>query len=535
MSQEALNTERHSFQRSTVQLRYRGIQFVSAGALMPEHPTEVRSLEVSATPDTGKSLSSDESATNLAPSGWDKLQSISGDNASTSQKGWDATRAIDSDEDEVLFKGRNNAKQTTLTGNEDQIDELLNVEDGVHLSSVLRETSKCKASDNASSIVSRASSISSNDIPTEELRDRQGLSFRSAYKMCAGDEDINISDAVIADYLAHMDDSSSESSLSLRADEDMAMFAESADICNDPCSQHGLDVVMDHLEEEGNSDGSGEGSFDQAPLNHLLQRQQKQVAKLLSTPTLALDLDSYGDFDIMDFERPSLKKNKKKSWQVSSFGLSDSDLEWELQVSWENDRKKKKKAKKHREALRAQGLLGGNPEQVNLKAKYSNGIDFDGARREIREFLLSQTQTLSLPPMDKKVRRLVHELANSLSLKSQSRGHGKTRFPVLTKTARTRGFDSESIEEVGVLYDRASLVRQMGKASRSRGKGLKTASYVDGDVVGASAPELGAENKGRMMLERMGWINGSTLGSGKNNGILHPLKHVVKTSKAGLG
>lgn len=137
--------------------------------------------------------------------------------------------------------------------------------------------------------------------------------------------------------------------------------------------------------------------------------------------------------------------------------------------------------------------------------------------------------------MDKRARKIVHELANSLSLKSQSRGHGKSRFPMLTKTSRTRTFDSDSIDEVEALYGRVSIVREMGKLKQSRGSGVKAASYIDGDIVGASAPEIGVENRGRMMLEKMGWTNGSTLGAINNKGILHPVMHVVKTNKAGLG
>lgn len=71
--------------------------------------------------------------------------------------------------------------------------------------------------------------------------------------------------------------------------------------------------------------------------------------------------------------------------------------------------------------------------------------------------------------------------------------------------------------------------------AKSRGGGLKAASYMDGDVVGASAPEIGAENKGRAMLEKMGWCTGTALGAVNNKGILHPVVHVVKNTKAGLG
>jgi len=58
---------------------------------------------------------------------------------------------------------------------------------------------------------------------------------------------------------------------------------------------------------------------------------------------------------------------------------------------------------------------------------------------------------------------------------------------------------------------------------------------MDGDVVGASAPELGSENRGRAMLEKMGWSSGMGIGKVGNKGRVEVIQHVVKNSKAGLG
>jgi hypothetical protein len=65
--------------------------------------------------------------------------------------------------------------------------------------------------------------------------------------------------------------------------------------------------------------------------------------------------------------------------------------------------------------------------------------------------------------------------------------------------------------------------------------GALAVRYRDGDVVVAAAPELGAENKGRAMLEKMGWKAGMALGLGENKRILTPVEQVAKTTKAGLG
>jgi hypothetical protein len=147
--------------------------------------------------------------------------------------------------------------------------------------------------------------------------------------------------------------------------------------------------------------------------------------------------------------------------------------------------------------------------------------------------------------MDKKDRKLVHDLANAMSLKSQSRGNGASRFPVLYKTSRTPYFNKKSIVEIDKVFSRGRFNRQMKRPSHKgsasdatklrRGRPNAGASYMDGDIVGASAPEIGAENKGRAMLEKMGWSTGTALGALNNKGILQPVAHVVKNTRAGLG
>ena len=159
--------------------------------------------------------------------------------------------------------------------------------------------------------------------------------------------------------------------------------------------------------------------------------------------------------------------------------------------------------------------------------------------------LTTNIGSLPLLPMDKNDRKVVHHLANLVSLKSLSRGKGSFRFPVLTKTSHTPSFNEKSIGEADRLFSQERFLRRMEKydhgqgsprrAAKSRRVGVKAATYMDGDVVGASAPEISAENKGRAMLERMGWSTGTALGALNNKGILQPVTHVVKNTKAGLG
>ncbi|KAG9192398.1 hypothetical protein G6011_11132 [Alternaria panax] len=267
-----------------------------------------------------------------------------------------------------------------------------------------------------------------------------------------------------------------------------------------------------------------------------------------SAMVAALEMDPYGGFDIMDTERPSLKPKKKGRRGQLPPELDDSDLNEQLQNAWANDRAKKRLKKAEREELRQQGLLGRKGKGPNLKVKYQGGIDMEDIVEELREFLLGDMQTLSLPPMEAYRRATVHQAASFFNLSSRSRGDGMDRFTILSKTTRTRTYTDDEFDIAiakkgfekrlkGPLYSQGggrpgkfSTVKHKQDGARSRPQ----LGYKDGETVGANAPELGPESKGHALMMKMGWSKGEALGTAENKGILAPIPHTVKTSKAGL-
>ncbi|KAK7440559.1 G-patch domain-containing protein [Colletotrichum acutatum] len=252
------------------------------------------------------------------------------------------------------------------------------------------------------------------------------------------------------------------------------------------------------------------------------------------------------DFDFMDWNRPALKPKKGKGakGKVPVFDISDSELEGKMQAAWKNDRLKKAERKKERQAMRTMGLLGKHANPEDLRVKYPHGMELEQIADELRTFLLGTQPSLTLPPMDNHARKVIHELASKFNIKSKSTGSGDQRRPMLHRTFRTAKFAHEvfdvAIARVGRKYFprndtavRAAVQRQ--SARRGGGGGHAGVAYRDGEVVGGSAPELSQENKGRAMLEKMGWSSGTALGAMNNKGILQPVAHVVKRSKAGLG
>lgn len=127
--------------------------------------------------------------------------------------------------------------------------------------------------------------------------------------------------------------------------------------------------------------------------------------------------------------------------------------------------------------------------------------------------------------MDASARKIIHELANKFNIKSKSAGHGETRRPSLYRTKRTLRYSELSFEQVFARAGRRYFPRldQRSKAPRNGGgggggrpgRGINHAAFTlkDGEVVGGGAPELDQANKGRAMLEKMGWSTGMALGS----------------------
>ena len=267
---------------------------------------------------------------------------------------------------------------------------------------------------------------------------------------------------------------------------------------------------------------------------------------------LADTVEQYGEngFDIMDFDRPSLRQTKggrKGGLPPEMENIEDDGLKQNLADTWENDRSKKRLKKAEREELRAQGMLGaaGRKGKADLSQKYQIGMTMTQIQDELRAFLQNDGQTSRpFPPMGKNDRKDLHELANALNLKSKSVSMGKDRFPVLYKTSLTVKYDSWSFDKTMSAWGKGWLNRdkKFGKGKKKApakvrpfgGAGGAAAGLRNGEVVGASAAEIGRDNFGHKLMERMGWSRGMALGK-EGEGRLLPVEQVMRSGKAGLG
>ncbi|KAI8720296.1 Protein SQS1 [Fusarium sp. LHS14.1] len=383
-------------------------------------------------------------------------------------------------------------------------------------------------------------------------------------------------DAILADYIANMKENSDDEYFRQLIDGG----SESDDAEEDASDSHAAISKQqrasskkkapetsdsDEDQEEDLSEEEGKEEEDEMPS----EIDDETLARLIAGQDLSQDLGmddvNFGDsssdsdsssdkkakkrypgvddeVDLMDWERPSLRRRKGKGAKAQiTFNLSDSELEAQLQAAWKTDRQKKSERKKRREELRALGMLGKtNPD--DLRVKYPDGMNMDQVAEELRAFLVSSDEQLTLPPMDNNARKMIHELANKFKIKSKSTGKGDQRRPTLYRTGRTLPYVAVTFDQAINRVNRRYFPRLDMKGKKSNrlppvrgGASVAAATYQDGEIVGGSAPELGVENRGRAMLEKMGWSSGTALGAMNNKGILQPVTHAMKRSKAGLG
>lgn len=139
--------------------------------------------------------------------------------------------------------------------------------------------------------------------------------------------------------------------------------------------------------------------------------------------------------------------------------------------------------------------------------------------------------------MDSHSRKIIHELAHRFNITSKSTGSGDQRRPILSRTKSTSTYDERIFQSIFERIQRRYMPRLDKKYSVGATRGGNTAAAVvrHGEIVGGSAPEIGQTNKGRTMLEKMGWSRGMALGAMDNKGMTQPIEHMVIRSKAGLG
>ncbi|KAK0552862.1 squalene synthetase-like protein [Tilletia horrida] len=333
---------------------------------------------------------------------------------------------------------------------------------------------------------------------------------------------------------------------------------------------------------------------DGGPLSGRDKKERAKLFKAIERGDIFLgdDVMALDDYDTEVMRRDAMKRRKGKARQ-----FDEGDV-WaaELQEQWNKDRKKKADKKAARQAekemaanspfIASHGINLGGPksskkakkaakraERSARKERAALGFDDDdddepvfasrskdqfraedhalGTRfahnlvelnEQIQIFVRDSTKTtLSLPPMEKRARARVHELANAYNLTSKSTGTGNNRFTILTKGKASAGFRSINQRKINWIVNGALSGGSFGlrpKGAKGKGgSGKNTASHatknIEGAEVGFGAEKIGEENVGHKLLKIMGWSEGA--GIGIVEGGSEPIAATVKTRKGGLG
>lgn len=103
------------------------------------------------------------------------------------------------------------------------------------------------------------------------------------------------------------------------------------------------------------------------------------------------EIFGYGDFDILDRQRPSIQPRDKTGNWLKSLEYVNPELEASMQKTWENDREKKKTQKKTRKDLRQLGLLDKHGK-ARSTSRFGQGLSLGNVEVEVKVFLQSSRE-----------------------------------------------------------------------------------------------------------------------------------------------
>jgi G-patch domain/R3H domain len=313
------------------------------------------------------------------------------------------------------------------------------------------------------------------------------------------------------------------------------------------------DFEFDVDGDESNSDAYDDGS----DFNDEGQQYDKAMEQLLDNSNLKdEELDSIiqaliqGDPDALSQQQPQSSSSKKRSKKAPHFDLSDDELQDYLNLQWQRSREAKRLKRREREQLHQKGLLKGpkgdiGHHHIDLRREYLEKMHINEIVAEFQKFLLSPfAQQMIFPPMDNHGRWTIKELAKAFKVSAVSQeGRGTQKHVVITKNASSNLSNVDSVVVSKIqnrrrMFPRADLSKAVAKGKESAIRKSRqsggTKHHREGDVVGGEASEIGIDNVGRQLLEKMGWKAGMGLGT-TTIGILEPISAIVKRTKWGLG
>ncbi|XDT31827.1 G-patch domain [Nakaseomyces glabratus] len=249
----------------------------------------------------------------------------------------------------------------------------------------------------------------------------------------------------------------------------------------------------------------------------------------------------YANSRNIDYETRALEftgKGKKKKLLVNEQLDLDNETMETLQAKL--SKRMENKAKKRR--LKEDFIDKENMNSDDLFLKYPYGFHVQNIRDEFELFLTRNKDRMSFPPLDPHGNKVITKFATCYNIKSSKVGKGNHTHIMVEKVKKTKWSRPNYNMVLQLTRQRPVFMRidvrrpKEDAIKENSGRRGPTAKFhvKEGEVVGENAPEIGQDNIGRRMLEKLGWSSGEGLGAHGNKGISIPVMARVKKSKSGL-
>ena len=281
---------------------------------------------------------------------------------------------------------------------------------------------------------------------------------------------------------------------------------------------------------------SEESTRSEASDNESLTEDMREGLDDLISYTLRYDGERNMEYETKSLD--TVGKGRKKQLLIDESLALDSEMKQLLQDKFATRRDAKIKKRRTKEDF----ISEENKNSSDLLKKYQYGLHVQNIKDEFELFLSSNREVLIFPPLDPHGNKTIKKFANHYNMKSANAGAGKQSHVVVIKTKKTRAYMPNYNLINQLTRQRPIFMRIDVKQDTEKRVGNTETHRVrakfhvkEGEIVGESASEIGRENIGRRLLEKLGWTQGESLGAHGNKGISEPLMARVKKSKTGLG
>ncbi|CAH01026.1 Sqs1p [Kluyveromyces lactis] len=267
--------------------------------------------------------------------------------------------------------------------------------------------------------------------------------------------------------------------------------------------------------------------------------------------------DDLGE-DLDDLVSYALKYNKQRKIEYHTTSLDirgkgrnkhlifdqtagmDEDIKLMLQNKFATRQINKTKKRRAKEDFLSQS----HASSTDLLMKYPYGLHIQNIKDEFDAFYRNDRQSITFPPLDPHGNKIIGKFAYNYFMKASNIGKGKSTKVYVEKTKKTR-FNKPAYHIISQLLRKRPVFMRIDQkaptdtqSTFNRTVRLKVSkenfNISEGQIVGEDAPEIGIDNIGRRMLEKLGWNIGQGLGAHGNQGINEPILAKVKKNKSGL-